>query len=459
MADIYAIQTLFGAASTRTSDTTYGFNTNAGATFDFSQYSKPPAFTIYDSGGNDTLDCGAYSQNQTIDLTPGAFSSVGGYINNIGIYLTSVIENAIGGSGADTIIGNSADNNLSGGAGNDVMIGGAGNDTYVVDNANDVVDETGGSGIDLVLASVTFNFSDVNDAKGTIENLTLTGSAAINGTGSALVNVITGNSGNNVLAGLAGADTLDGGGGTDTATYAASPAGVNVSLVAATASGGDASGDTLISIENLTGSNFDDTLEGNAGNNVLTGGSNGSGGDTVSYQHATAGVNVKLAATSAQSTGGAGSDTLVGFENLTGSAFNDSLTGKGGTNVLNGLDGNDTIKGAGGGDVITGGAGNDTFIFTSKSQSVPSNPDVITDFTHGSDHLNFAAIDASSGQRGNQAFTFGGETSQVSPHTVTWYESGGNTIVQADANGNSGADVTVVLTGINLHLTASDFLL
>jgi Ca2+-binding RTX toxin-like protein len=90
-------------------------------------------------------------------------------------------------------------------------------------------------------------------------------------------------------------------------------------------SGGDAEGDTLVKIENLTGSNFDDSLEGNAGNNVLAGGTNGPAGDTVSYEHATAGVTVNLAATSAQNTVGAGLDTLTGFENITGSAFNDTL--------------------------------------------------------------------------------------------------------------------------------------
>ena len=74
----------------------------------------------------------------------------------------------------------------------------------------------------------------------------------------------------------------------DTASYAASTSGVTVSLMTGTGSGGDAQGDTLTNIENLTGSNFDDTLEGNAGNNKLVG---GLGIDTVSYAHATSGTN------------------------------------------------------------------------------------------------------------------------------------------------------------------------
>ena len=97
-------------------------------------------------------------------------------------------------------------------------------------------------------------------------------------------------------------------------------------------------------IENLTGSAFDDTLEGNGGNNVLAG---GAGHDTITYERALAGVAISLALTNAQNTGGAGSDTLSGFENLIGSAFNDTLTGNAGVNVITGLDGNDTLAGLG----------------------------------------------------------------------------------------------------------------
>ena len=103
MADIYAVVSIYGAAtSTRTGDTVYGFNSNAGAVFNFGNYTSAPALTIYDSGGNDTLDCSGYSAAQTIDLHPGAFSSVGGLTNNIGIALNAIIEKAIGGSGNDT---------------------------------------------------------------------------------------------------------------------------------------------------------------------------------------------------------------------------------------------------------------------------------------------------------------------------------------------------------------------
>ena len=124
-------------------------------------------------------------------------------------------------------------------------------------------------------------------------------------------------------------------------------------------SGGDAEGDTLIRIENLTGSAFNDTLEGDGGNNVLVG---GGGIDTVSYEHALAGVTVSLAVLAAQNTIGAGTDTLSGFENLTGSAFNDTLTGDANDNVLIGLAGNDILNGGAGADLMQGGSGNDTYV-------------------------------------------------------------------------------------------------
>ena len=310
-------------------------------------------------------------------------------INATGNALDNVL---IGNSGDNVLIGLDGNDILNGGAGADKMYGGTGNDTYVVDNAGDVVNETGGSGIDTVLSSVSFSLADPKHAIGDIENLTLTGTANINATGNALDNVLIGNSGNNVLIGGAGADTLDGGAGIDTASYATSPAGVNVSLLTGTGHGGDAEGDTLSNIENLTGSNFNDTLEGNSLNNVLAG---GAGNDTVSYAHATSGpgglgVTVNLAVTTAQNTVTAGTDTLTGFENVTGSQGNDTLTGTTGNNVITGLGGND---------ILTGGGGNDTFVFGPNFGKV-----TITDFTadptsseHDQisfDHNTFANFDA-----------------------------------------------------------------
>ena len=102
-------------------------------------------------------------------------------------------------------------NVLDGGAGADTMIGGAGNDTYVVDNAGDVVDEDAERGHRHgAVSSITYTLG------ANVENLTLTGSGHINGTGNALANILTGNAGNNILDGGAGADTMTGGAGNDT---------------------------------------------------------------------------------------------------------------------------------------------------------------------------------------------------------------------------------------------------
>ena len=117
----------------------------------------------------------------------------------------------LGGGGNDTINALAGNDSLNGGAGNDTMAGGAGDDVYRVDNAGDVVTETAGAGTDTVLSSITIAALAAN-----VENLTLTGSSVINGTGNGLHNVIVGNSAANQLDGGAGDDTLSGGAGNDT---------------------------------------------------------------------------------------------------------------------------------------------------------------------------------------------------------------------------------------------------
>jgi serralysin len=127
------------------------------------------------------------------------------------------------------------------------MAGGTGNDTYYVDNANDVVDETGGDGIDLVYSSRGFSLGNAATALGGIENLTLTGTGSNSGTGNGLDNAITGGSGDNLLKGMDGSDTLKGNDGNDQLL------------------GGN--GD-----DTLTGGNGTDQLTGNVGADKLTGG-------------------------------------------------------------------------------------------------------------------------------------------------------------------------------------------
>src|SRR5262249_57384886 len=121
---IAAVQAIYGADyTTRSGNTVYGFNCTADRTvFDFTQDTHP-IFSIWDGGGIDTLDCSLYNGNQTIDLTPGNYSSVDGMISNVGIAFNCTIENAIGGGGNDTIIGNTVANMLTGGGGNDTLNG------------------------------------------------------------------------------------------------------------------------------------------------------------------------------------------------------------------------------------------------------------------------------------------------------------------------------------------------
>jgi hypothetical protein len=136
--DIMAIQALYGAdMTTRTGDTTYGFNSNAGrAVFDFTA-NKAPIVCIWDAGGNDTLNLGGSAHAQTIDLREGHFSSVMGLKSNLSIAYGCVVENAVGGGGADIIVGNKANN---------ALYGGQGADSFVF-----VKDGQGGNGRDLLV--------------------------------------------------------------------------------------------------------------------------------------------------------------------------------------------------------------------------------------------------------------------------------------------------------------------
>ncbi|CAN5202802.1 hypothetical protein BH10PSE6_BH10PSE6_14240 [soil metagenome] len=355
MADIYAVQSIYGAQTTRTGDTTYGFNSTAGSFYNFSTYSGAPAFTYYDTGGVDTLDASGYSNDQTINLNPGNWSSIGGEVNNIGIYLTTTIENAKGGSGDDAITGNAADNDLfgnggadtlsggggddslDGGTGADTLNGGLGNDLYIIDNAGDVAAEVAG-GTDTVRSSVTHTLST------NLENLTLTGSFNRNGTGNAKDNLIIGNTGNNVLSGLGGDDTLKGGGGADT----------------------------------LLGGDGDDTLEGGTGADNMDG---GTGSDTyvvdnvgdvagevangvdlvqASISH-TLSVNLEnLTLTGTSNINGTGNNSRDNV--ITGNSGNNSLSGLAGADTLVGGSGNDSLNGGTGADNMNGGLGNDLYI-------------------------------------------------------------------------------------------------
>lgn len=138
-ADIVAIQSIYGeATTTRTGDNTYGVGNDSGrAIFGISDdvtnaAGRLLAFTIVDHGGEDTLNYSSFSAAQTINLNAETFSSVGGSAGNMSIARGTVIENAVGGSGADQLIGNDVGNRLTGGLGNDTLDGGSNVDIAVV---------------------------------------------------------------------------------------------------------------------------------------------------------------------------------------------------------------------------------------------------------------------------------------------------------------------------------------
>jgi Ca2+-binding RTX toxin-like protein len=289
--------------------------------------------------------------------------------------------------------------------------------------------------------------------------------------------VLSGWVGDDVLRGGGGADTLEGGLGIDTASYYTSAAGVTVDLGAGTASGGDAVGDGLSGIENLSGSNTgNDILAGDAGANklqgwggddVLRGGTGadtlegGAGTDIASYYAAAVGVAVDLAAGTG-SGGDAAGDVLTGIENLSGSNVGgDILAGNAGANVLQGWNGNDDLAGAAGKDTLTGGAGADDYRFTALGDSVVgADADVITDFSHAQgDEIDLTAIDANSGAAGNQAFSFIG-SGAFTHHAgeLRYAVSGGVTTIAGDLNGDGAADFHIQLTGA-IGLVAADFVL
>ncbi|WP_156653324.1 hypothetical protein [Methylobacterium sp. Leaf111] len=171
-------------------------------------------------GGNDIYvvdnagDIVTEALNQGIDTIKTSLTSytLGSNIEKL-TYTGTVNFSGTGNELTNTITGSFGSDKLNGKLGADTLIGGAGNDTYTVDNGGDVVVELANQGTDRVLATVSYTLSD------NVENLTLTTSAALSGTGNGLANTLVGNGGANVLDGKGGADTLTGGGGNDTFVF------------------------------------------------------------------------------------------------------------------------------------------------------------------------------------------------------------------------------------------------
>lgn len=277
-----------------------------------------------------------------------------------------------GGAGNDYIIANGGDDIIDGGAGADTMLGGKGNDTYIVDDAGDVVTELAGEGTDKINASVSYTLGD------NVENLTLTGSANINGTGNELGNVIVGNSGNNVLSGGAGddtfilegnltsADTINGGADNDTLTFTGSTS-------------------NTTALDNVT--NIETIVLGSAPTSIVTKDTLVATGATLTVDGSALKSNQALSWNGAAEAGGAFKITGgAGNDKITGGNGADILAGGGGADTLMGGNGDDKLIGGAGKDTLTGGAGKDTFVLDGSTTDY----DIITDFKNSEgDVINF----------------------------------------------------------------------
>ncbi|MGW8157541.1 MAG: beta strand repeat-containing protein [Desulfoprunum sp.] len=251
-----------------------------------------------------------------------------------------------GGAGNDTLSGGAGNDTLNGGPGIDTMVGGTGNDTYFVENTGDVTTETSTSGteIDKVFSSVTWTLG------ANIENLTLFGPAAINGTGNALNNSLVGNDAANFLNGRGGSDILSGGGGGDI----------------------------------LYGGAGTDTMAGGLGNDIYY----VDVAADLTWEAANAGIDTVFSTVSSTLSANMETLRLIGTAAINGNGnnLNNTVVGNTAANVLNGWGGNDILNGAGGNDFLAGGAGADTFAFDSPL-SAAANNDSIGDFSHIDDTI------------------------------------------------------------------------
>lgn len=428
--DIAAMQAIYGAdMTTRTGDTIYGFDSNAGKVFgaftynpyDFRQ-NPNPIFAIWDAGGTDTIDASGFSTNQRINLAEGAFSSIGSLTDNIAIAFGAQIENAIGGRGDDELRGNGLANRLDGregndnliagggvdtliggagtdhlwGSGSDILMGGADDDTYYV-TLGDRVTEYDGQGWDTVHTALSSYSMRAYVEELIFSNPEFDPSAA---------HAAYGNLQGNRIIGAAGIDTFYGNGGAD-------------------------------------------NLFGREGNDNLNGGDNG---DNLYGED--------------------GADTLRGDDGgdlLEGGVGSDRLYGGAGTDRLIGGDGKDTLN---------GGADPDIFQFNSSADSWEvwfgwssiDSVDTITDFVHDVDIIDLWRIDANTtNYYVNDTFTFLSKPASFYGFSdwtgKLWIEqltgiggAGDTTVVYASTDADALAEFQINLTG-RITLTASDFVL
>nr|WP_301102075.1 calcium-binding protein [Propionivibrio sp.] len=332
--------------------------------------------------GNDTYvvdntgDIVVEALGEGVDLVRASVSyTLAANVENLTLTGTAAI-NGTGNALDNVLTGNSAANTLSGGAGADTLRGGLGNDTFVVDNAGDIVSEALNEGTDLVQASISYTLA------ANVENLTLTGTAAINATGNTLNNVLTGNSAANTLTGGLGNDTYVIGAG-DVVIEALNEGTdlVQSSISYTLADNVENLTLTGTAAINATGNALDNVLTGNSAANILAG---GLGSDTyvvgagdVVIEALNAGTDLVQASVSYTLTDNVENLTLTGTSAING-------TGNTQNNILAGNSAANSLDGGSGADSMLGGAGNDSYVVDNTGDVVSENLNAGTDLVQSS---------------------------------------------------------------------------
>ncbi|MBA3755652.1 MAG: calcium-binding protein [Nitrosomonas sp.] len=387
--------------------------------------------------------------------------------------------------GNDTLSGGDGNDTLNGGGGADNMNGGDQDDIYVVDNFGDIAAEDfndAQGGVDTVNASVshTLGFG--------MENLNLTGSGGIDGTGNGNNNIITGNSAANSINGAGGADILNGGAGNDTVNGGAGADNMDGGTGADNMNGGTGADDMnggdqndiyiVDNVGDIAAESFNDaqggvdnvlssvshTLGFGMENLTLTGSAaiNGTGNGNNNFVTGNSAVNTL--------NGGNGTDLLFGQggnDNLNGNAGGDLLRGDAGNDTLNGGSGDDSLSGLAGTDLLSGGIGFDDFRFTAIGESVVgAGHDTIAGFDGVGaalqDQVDVNAIDAKTAVGGNQNFAFISTTAFSAAGQIRVFNSGSNTVIQGNVNGNLAADFEILVQdggAVAANWVAGDFFL
>jgi len=419
-----------------------------------------------------------------------------------------------GGGGADTLHGGDGNDTLTGDAGNDTLTGDAGNDTFLYTMSTGTDSFAGGLGFDTLnitgtagndTLDVTYNGTALTIVEGgavtAVEAVTadLLGQTATGrdallyttigattavtvdlaaGTASGFASIanienVTGGSGNDILTGNANANTLNGGTGDDTFvatigdgdgdfyngggntavgdTYDLSHTNAGATVTATSASSADIGTDTLSGIENIVGSQGNDTITLNTGSNVI----DGQGGDDT----LTGGDSAD------RLLGGSGNDTLLGGagnDTLQGDAGNDTLQGDAGSDTLLGGLGSDTLNGGASQDTLTGGLGEvDTFVVANIADTgtTAATRDRITDFEEGvGDKIDVSGIDANTATAANDTFTFLNTAGAAftAPGQLRYRVVGGITLIEGNVNANLGTvDFQIELTGTHTLLAGN----